>query len=194
MIIKSSNGLELFIMEEYIQISKLNDFIFCPRSMYLHSIYESFNEKVYHETPQVIGKIKHATIDEKRYSTRKDILQGSEVYSQKYNLVGKIDIYDKKKGELVERKTKIQKIYDGYKYQLYAQYFCLKEEGYDVKKIFLHSLNDNKRYEIELPDELETKKFEFLISNILNFDILKNNNLKQNPNKCEKCIYRHLCV
>lgn len=180
-------------MEEYIQISKLNDFIFCPKSVYLHSIYENFNEKVYHEAPQVIGKIKHQNIDEKRYSTRKDIFQGREVYSSKYNLVGKIDIYDKRKGELVERKTKINKIYDGYKFQLYAQYFCLKEEGYDVNRIFLHSLNDNKRYEIDMPDGIEIRKFEALINDISNFDILKSNNLKRNPNKCDKCIYRHLC-
>src|SRR3989338_8357855 len=99
----------LFYMEHYIQISKLNDFVFCPRSVYLHSIYDSFTQKTYHRTPQLVGKIKHQTIDKKTYSTSKDILCGLEVYSEKYNLVGKIDIFYKKKGLLVERKTKVKK-------------------------------------------------------------------------------------
>ena len=39
------------------------------------------------------------------------------------------------------------------KYQLYAQYFCLREMGYEVEKLKLYSLDDNKVYEIPLPNE-----------------------------------------
>ena len=71
------------------------------------------------------------------------------VYCGKYEIAGKIDIYNTETKTLIEKKNENKKIYDGYKYQLYAQYFSLLEMGYEVKKIFIHSLNDNKRYEIK---------------------------------------------
>lgn len=179
-------------MEPYIQISKINDFIFCPKSLYFHSIYENFSEKAYHQSPQVKGKIKHESIDRGKYSTAKRYLQGLEVYSEKYNLTGKIDIYDKEERALIERKNKIATIYDGYKYQLYAQYFCMEEMGYEVEKMFLYSMTDNKKYEIDLPKEAELEKFEKIIDEIKDFNIL-NNNYEKNLAKCARCIYKELC-
>lgn len=60
--------------------------------------------------------------DSATYSTQKGMLQGISVYCEKYNLVGKIDVFDKKTGILTERKKKIKTVYDGYIYQIYAQY------------------------------------------------------------------------
>jgi len=100
-------------MHSLIQITKLNDFIFCPRSLYLHSIYDNFSQKVYHRTPQSVGKLKHDNIDKEQYSTAKRYLQGLEVASEKYGLVGKIDIYDTEKMELIERKNKVKQILQG---------------------------------------------------------------------------------
>ncbi len=180
-------------MEEYIQISKLNDFVFCPKSMYLKSIFESFDTKTYHSEYQTRGKLAHENIELKKYTTaKKSVLQGIEVYSQKYNLVGKIDLYFKDKKELVERKYKINKIYDGQKFQLYAQYFCLLEEGYEVERLSIYSLSDNKKYKIDLPNEYEIKKFEKLIEKIKSINI-ESQNFKVNKNKCDKCIYNTLC-
>ncbi len=158
-------------MEQYIQISKINDFLYSPASVYLHSVYEDFSGKIYKKKEQIKGTLNHKNIDNKNYSTRKNIISGKTVYSEKYGLVGKIDIYDKDKKELVERKTKINKIYQGYIYQLYAQYFCLKEEGENPQKLFLHSLEDNKRYEIKIPNKIERKKFERLIEEIEKFNV-----------------------
>ena len=50
------------------------------------------------------------------------MLQGISVYCEKYNLVGKIDVFDEKTGILTECKKKIKTVYDGYIYQIYAQY------------------------------------------------------------------------
>jgi len=179
-------------MESYIQISKINDFIFCPKSIYLHGIYDSFNEKTYHGSEQNVGKLNHKNIDDKSYSTAKKFLQGIEIYSEKYNICGKIDIYDSETKSLIERKTRIQKIYDGYKYQLYAQYFCMTEMGFEIKKLFLHSLKDNKRYEIFPPDKEETEKFEQIINKINKFNLFKDE-FSVNRAKCEKCVYNNLC-
>ena len=180
-------------MEDYIQISKINDFIFCPYSLYFHGIYENFSEKTYHDSPQTRGKIKHENIEEGRYSSAKKYLQGIDVYSEKYGLAGKIDIYDKEEKTLIERKNKVAKIYDGYRYQLYAQYFGLAEMGHETERIKIHSLSDNKRYDIPLPVGRELEKFEAVIAAMKNFR-MENGGLKINPAKCARCIYRQLCT
>ena len=178
-------------MDDYIQISKLNDFIFCPFSLYFHSVYEEFSQAVCHTSSQTRGKIVHQCFDEANYSTAKKYLQGLEVYSEKYRLCGKIDLFDKESGVLMERKNKISRIYDGYLYQLYAQYFCLSEMGYSVKKLALYSLSDNKKYEVALPNNEATEKFENLIFRIRTFEL---SNFKQPAEaKCANCIYRQLC-
>lgn len=179
-------------MQSLIQISKINDFIFCPKSLYLHTIYENFSEKTYHELPQARGKIKHENIDARRYSTAKKYLQGLEVYSEEFGLVGKIDIFDTENKILIERKNKIKKIYDGYRYQLYAQYFCLREMGFQIDSIYLHSLSDNKRYKINIPSKNERAEFEEIIRKIRNFNPAKDIIVK-NPSKCARCIYNNLC-
>jgi len=179
-------------MEPYIKISQLNDFIFCPKSIYFHNLYWKFNKKIYQEKEQITWTIKHKNIDEKNYSSLKKYLQSIDIFSEKYNLAWKIDIFDTEKGELIERKTRIKKIYDWYKYQVYAQYFCLKEIWYNVKKIFLHSLDDNKRYEIIIPDKKEIEEFEKLLKDFNSFDIFEEW-FSQNGEKCKKCIYSNLC-
>ncbi len=157
-------------MEPYIQISKINDFTFCPATLYLHSMYEGFSTDNFHETPQVVGRLKHETVDRGAYSTAKRFLTGLSVYSEKYNIMGRIDIYDRETQTLIERKTKIKKIYDGYRYQLYAQYYCLTEMDYPVKKMVLRSLDDNKNYTIPLPGKKECLKFEGVLKAMRNFD------------------------
>lgn len=176
-------------MEQYIQISKINDFLFSPKSLYLHSIYESFDKDVYQESAQKIGIINHENIEKGKYSTSNRFLQALPIYSEKYNIGGKIDIYDKLKRELIERKTKIKKIYDGYRFQLYAQMFCLEEIGYPVEKLFIHSLSDNKRYQISLPNDLYIKEFEKILDDIRDYYPDK---MVSRDYNCSFSIYKHL--
>ena len=54
-------------MEPYLMITQLNDFIFCPRSIFFAGIYrESVSDDLYHQTPQREGLVHHETIDENR--------------------------------------------------------------------------------------------------------------------------------
>ena len=174
-------------MESYIPISKINDFVYCPKSLYLHLMYEGFDESLFHEKPQKEGKLNHQPIEEKTYSTAKRFIVGKEVYSEKYKIMGKIDIYDTETKTLIERKTKIKQIFDGYRFQLYAQYFCLKEMGYEVKRIILRSLKDNKNYEISLPTEKDEKLFSYLIEKIWSFN--PKELINHHCLKCDKSIY-----
>lgn len=183
-------GLE---MESYIPISFLNDFIFCPRSIYFHQLYGRSSESLYHTTDQSEGKIAHKSIDTKTYTTSKKVLQTIEIYSHRFGLGGKIDTYDMDKKQLTERKKKITTIYDGYIYQLYAQYHCLVDMGYEVKTIRLYSIDDNKIYPVKLPqdDPNRQKSFEELLQKMKDFDLTKPFSI--NPNKCNRCVYRYMC-
>lgn len=180
-------------MEEIILISYLNDFIFCPVSIYFHKLYGDLNKNLYQTEYQINGTNAHNAVDNKTYSTRKNVLQGIDIYSQKYGIEGKIDVFDINRAELVERKNKITQIYDGYVFQMYAQYYALTEMGYKVKKLSLYSMSDNKKYVIKLPTEdLEMKaKFEKLIKNIHEFDM--ENFQQENKEKCKRCIYEPAC-
>lgn len=179
--------------ENPISISNLNDFIFCPVSIYFHLLDYETETLTYQDNYQISGTAVHKAVDSCTYSDKKSVLQAVSVYSEKYNLFGKIDLFDVNTGVLTERKKKIKQIYDGYVFQLYAQYFSLVEMGYKVKKIRIHSIDDNKIYSIELPEKNLTMltKFEKIIEKMNCFKI---ENFKQeNIEKCKKCIYETLC-
>lgn len=179
-------------MEDYIQITKLNDFIFCPRSLYFHEIFGNFSTQTYHDKPQTVGKIAHEAVDEGKYSTSKHVLQGMYVYSDRLGLCGKIDTFDSKTGVLTERKYQVKQVYLGFKYQLYAQMVCLEEMGYKVKALRLYSSKDNKMCEIDLPSSEEVAGFEALIDRLRHFNPLVDK-VEVSEQKCQHCIYKPLC-
>ncbi len=180
-------------MEQPILISHLNDFIFCPVSIYFHSLERETDEIMLKDTWQLNGSKAHEKSDTARYSSKKNVLQGISVYSERYNLFGKIDVFDQEKGVLTERKKKIKTVYDGYVFQLYAQCFALQDMGYSVEKIQLYSMDDNKVHPLSLPDENSSmvKKFKSLLLQINAFDFksFKQENIK----KCGNCIYEEMC-
>lgn len=179
--------------EDLILITQLNDFVFCPASIYFHNLFYEKGNFIFQNTDQVNGRAAHQTIDQGTYSTRKNVISGLDVYCEKYGLVGKIDVLDKDKKLLVERKKKVKRIYDGYIFQLYAQYYALLEMGYEVESIRIHSIDDNKNYEISLPDDDTSMKdkFETIIKQMRTFNI--NDFVQDNIEKCRHCIYEPAC-
>jgi CRISPR-associated exonuclease Cas4 len=179
-------------MEGLIQISKLNDFLYSPKSLYFHTAFEDFEKQVYQEIYQTEGLHNHRTIDTDKYSSMKDVLQGITVYSEELGLIGKIDLFFTKTYTLIERKTQIKEIFPGYKMQIFAQYFCLLEMGYQVDKLELQSLKDNKKYKLDLPKTKEKNELKKLISDIQNYDPSKYYNQWQTENKDDNTIYNTL--
>jgi len=179
-------------MESYLMITQINDFTFCPRSIYFHDIYRNTtDEMTYHQTPQRVGQAAHTTVDEGTYSTRKTIITGMMVYSQKYNLLGRIDILDTDRQLLTERKHSVSAIYDGFRYQLYAQFFALTEMGYAVAQLRIHSTKDNRSYDIPLPTARDIEQFEQVLDEMKAFRL--DSPFSPNPKKCARCIYSTLC-
>lgn len=179
-------------MSEYISISTLNDFVFCPYSIYLHNVYMETDEAMYHAAPQTRGKIAHETIDRKQASNRKDDIQSLPVYSDKWGLMGKIDMYHRKDKKLVERKYQLKNIFRGQIYQLWAQMLCLQEMGYDVESLAFYEIKTNKTIPLSLPTEAELQELHDFIEKFRTFDPA-NSEFAINPNKCAHCIYSNLC-
>ncbi len=157
-------------------------------------MYQNRDELVYQGEVQTKGKAAHINIDNKRYSDKKNVLQNFEVYSVKYQLFGKIDVFDIEKGLLTERKNNIKTIYDGFIFQLYAQYFGLAEMGYQVKEMALYDFSKNRMYPIQLPENnrIMKQKFENTLEEINEFSLLRKG-FSANKFKCVKCIYNLLC-
>lgn len=180
-------------MDNLIKITQINDFIFCPASIYFHNLYGDRETTTYQRKEQINGSHAHKNIDEGTYTTSRNILMGMDVYSEEFGLIGKIDMYDKEKGLLRERKKKIRVIYDGYIFQLYAQLYSLREMGYSVNCIQLYSMDDNKVYKINLPenDTEMNKKFRDTIRAIKEFSL--DSFQQDNKDKCRNCIYQPAC-
>lgn len=64
--------------------------------------------------------------------------------------------------------------------------------GYEVEKLKLYSLDDNKVYEIPLPNEQEIQAFEAFLEEYRAFDPRKSA-FQAQKDKCENCIYAELC-
>jgi CRISPR-associated exonuclease Cas4 len=181
-------------LETYIPISFLNDFLFCPRSIYFHQLYSKFSSSVYEQVPQKRGKAAHEAIDLKRYSTRRNILQGLEVYSEKYALFGKIDTFDVVTGRLRERKREIKTIYEGFVLQIYGQCLSLREMGYTVTDLSLYDLTHNKEHPLPLPEDAPDMmaRFDEVVQALKEFN-LEDATFKPIEAKCRNCIYNNLC-
>jgi CRISPR-associated exonuclease Cas4 len=177
-------------MEPIIAISTINDFLFCPRSLYLHMAAGELDASTYHAAPQVNGKARHDAIDNKRYSNRKNILQGMSIYSEKLQVQGKLDTFNTETGELIERKALLHTIYSGYYMQLYAEYFCLVEMGYQPKSLAFYSIENNKRYSVPAPGETEKNRLKKVIADMQNFNTEKL--LAHHCPNCDNNIYAPL--
>ncbi len=159
-------------MDDYISISTLNDFIFCPYSIYLHNVYMDTDEGLYHAKPQTRGRIAHETVENKTASNRKDDLLSLPVYSSQYKLMGKVDVYRRKERLLllIERKYQLKQIFQGQIYQLWAQYFCLLEMGYEVERMAFYETSTNKMIPVSLPDERGVAQFAAFIESFQRFN------------------------
>ena len=177
---------------DYIPISQLNDFIFCPYSIYLHGVYIETEDDVYKASPQVDGTIAHHSINSKTASTRKDDICSLSVYSDQLGIYGKIYMLKQDTHTLIERKNHLKRIYRGQLYQLWGQYFCLIEMGYEVQKIAFYEISTNKMVEVDLPGDAQWQELSEMIEKFKNY-IPDSTQIATNPNKCSHCIYCNLC-
>ena len=149
------------------------------------------DEGEYQAMPQTRGKIAHTPIDTGSGAHNKGDKYGLSVISHKYGLIGKIDVYKGREKILIERKYELKQIYRGQYYQLWAQYFCMKEMGYEVNKIGFYEISSKRTIYVDVPNKEQTKEFEDFLKQFRSYDpeVL----FVSNPNKCKHCIYSNLC-
>ena len=178
-------------MNDLIAISTLNDFIFCPYSIYLHQVYVDTDEDMYHAKPQTRGRNAHEKVDMKHTSTKKSVLESLPVLSHELGVYGKIDVYNKETKTLIERKYLLKNIYQGQYYQLWAQYYCMLEMGYEVDGLAFYEISSRKTIKVPLPGDVEKEELARFVDSYRNYN--PKEPLVINENKCTHCIYCNLC-
>lgn len=177
-------------MDSLIPISELNDFIFCPYSIYLHNVFKSVDRDVYQAKPQVKGAISHKEeVDRKRFDS--NIITELPVISEKLGIQGVIDRYDSLSETLIENKYKLTNIYRGQLLQIWAQYYCMTEMDYPIRRLQFHVISTDSYIEISLPDASDIQS---LVETIQRFRKYRPTDpIEINSNKCSHCIYNPLC-
>ena len=178
-------------METFMPITYLNDFVFCPYSLYLHRVFDENEEVVYSAMPQQKGKSVHGHVDSRPPKSKGGVLKGIYVISTKLGVYGKIDTFYTENGKLIESKYSIKTLYQGYYYQLWAQYFAMVEMGYQVNEMAFFSIRDRKSFPVKLPEKKEYVELKDHIKEIIQYDFEAK--LQVNPAKCTHCIYAALC-
>ncbi len=179
-------------METFLPLSYLNDFIFCPYSIYLHQVFDNTKEEVYSAQPQQKGKSQHQIKEQIELADNKvKVLSEIYVISNTLGVYGKIDQYYPTEKKLIERKYSITTIYRGYYYQLWSQYIALQEMGFEVKSIYFQTIKNNQTIAVNLPTKRDIEELKNHIKKIARYDF--NQNINVNPEKCKRCIYAALC-
>ena len=83
-------------MENPISITMLNDFVFCPVSIYFHNFYQGVEKNLYQGKSQINGTKAHETIDKNTLN----LLVAN--YQNNYLKMLPIKMYDKKKLEWID--------------------------------------------------------------------------------------------
>lgn len=112
---------------EPIQISALNQYVFCPRRCALMYV-----DGIWHDNEHTaLGTMLHDRSDAPGYETDGDVkvLRALPLYSFRYGLSGKADIVEIRRGEPtpVEYKKGRRRRFENDDVQLCAQAFCLEE-------------------------------------------------------------------
>lgn len=175
-------------VEDYIPISHINDFLFCPYSIYLHSVYGAAEEEFCKAVPQKAGTMAHEKITR---DEREGVLHDRPVRSEELGIAGIIDEFDTTTGTLTEYKNRTGRLFPGQFMQLYGQYFCLLEEGLTVNALRFVEISSGKETPVPLPGKEEEELLSDIVERIGSFS--PSDEIPINPNKCSKCIYCMLC-
>ena len=191
----------MYFEEDWVPLSALQHYIFCPRQCALNYI-----EKVWVENYLTAsGRILHEKTEEFFREKRKDIVHefGVELSSKKYGLFGQADVIkyefmSAKKNQLknvspIEYKRGKKKKDKSDDIQLCAQGLCLEEmTGLKIEKGFIFYFSDRTKIEVAFDEELreETKKCIENVHSLYFEGIVPKAEYKKG---CESCSMKEVC-
>src|SRR4029078_10367445 len=142
-------------MEEFVFLSALNQYDYCPRRCYY-----IFVENIFVENEHTVeGTLLHQRVDAGERSIRDGAVQTRSVYlyARILGVCGKADVIEERSGELypIEHKKGRRGDWINDTLQLCAQALCLEEmTGRNVEKGYLYYAATGRRQEVAFTSEL----------------------------------------
>lgn len=193
----------MFTEDDFIMISALQHYIFCPRQCGLIHVDDVWNENLF----TVRGGILHEKVDTDTYETRGEVktVRGLRIHSYKYGLVGRCDVVEFKKVDSrllgndikevfpVEFKAGEPKDDISDKVQLCAQVLCLEEMlNVDISKAAFFYGKIRRRQVIVITNELREQTIE-IINDVRSLVESKKVPVIGYSSKCRNCSLINVC-
>ena len=197
----------MFTEDDFILISALQHYVYCPRQCALIHVEDVWNENLF----TVRGEILHEKVDSDTYETRGAIktIRGLRVHSFKYGITGRCDVVEfRKSGKEgdsrfrgndseevipVEFKSGKPKEDISDKVQLCAQVFCLEEMlNTKISKAAFFYGKIRRRNVIDINDELRVQTENIIVSvrEIVSNKIIPHAVYEK---KCRNCSLQSIC-
>lgn len=187
----------MYTEDDFIMISALQHYIFCPRQCGLIHIDDVWQDNLF----TVRGEILHEKVDTDTYETRGDVktVRGLRIHSYKYGIVGRCDVVEftqtlKGKEILpVEFKAGEPKEDISDKVQLCAQVLCLEEMlNTQISKAAFFYGKIRRRYNVDINSELRNQT-EYVIENVRQLISNKKIPIVEYSSKCRNCSLINVC-
>lgn len=187
----------MYTEDDFIMISALQHYIFCPRQCGLIHIDDVWQDNLF----TVRGEILHEKVDTDTYETRGDVktVRGLRVHSYKYGLVGRCDVVEFKDTPTgkevfpVEFKAGEPKEDISDKVQLCAQVLCLEEMlNVEISQAAFFYGKVRRRNFVEINDELRNQTEE-VIYKVREIVDSKKVPIVEYTSKCRNCSLINIC-
>ena len=187
----------MYTEDDFIMISALQHYVYCPRQCALIHVEDAWNENLF----TVRGNILHEKVDSDTYETRGTIktVRGLRIHSFKYGLVGRCDVVEfrqSENGEVilpVEFKSGKPKEDISDKVQLCAQVFCLEEMlNTKISQAAFFYGKIRRRNVIDVDDELRSQT-ENIIASVREIVSKKIIPSAVYETKCRNCSLQSIC-
>ncbi len=187
--------------EDFIQLSALQHYVFCPRQCALIHVEDVWHENVY----TVRGDILHEKVDTDTYETRGTLktVRGLRIHSTRLGIVGRADVVEFRKSTNadgspdvmpVEFKAGQPKEDVSDKVQLCAQAMCLEEMmNTQVKRGAFFYGKIRRRIQLEIDDGLR-KQTEEIIAAVHDIISQKKVPAARYEKKCRNCSLLDICM
>jgi CRISPR-associated exonuclease Cas4 len=191
----------MFTEDDFIQLSALQHYVFCPRQCGLIHVEDVWHENVF----TVRGDILHEKVDTDTYETRGTLktVRGLRIHSTRLGIVGRADVVEFRKSTNadgspdvmpVEFKSGQPKEDVSDKVQLCAQALCLEEMmNTQVKRGAFFYGKIRRRVQVELDEELR-KQTEEIIAAVHEIVSQKTVPAARYNEKCRNCSLEETCM
>ncbi len=190
----------MFTEDDFIQLSALQHYVFCPRQCALIHVEDVWNENLY----TVRGSILHEKVDTDTYETRGTLktVRGLRIHSTRLGIVGRADVVEFRKSsdgsetpEAIPVEFKSGKPKDDLsdKVQLCAQALCLEEMLHTtIKRGAFFYGRIRRRVQIELDEALRSQT-EAIIASVRELVSKKIVPTARYMAKCKHCSIFDVC-